>query len=362
MRTSVQFFTTTGIFCLFTRDPQIGQRLGKVVTFLGPLGFISPGAEITSTSQGESSSISRQPHFSQDISKNFGFRFFVPNGNGIIRINVAVCENVDYKTWRIGEETSTIPINIWIDMRTRTDPMCRIHRGKDDRPKFVCGCPSCHGRYRAIAVSSDNRCRRNDCRGGWNYDLRRGYRCYHHRSRSNDGRRRNNYRRRYNDRSWGNDNGCRRRYRRTVVNRERIGSRLNHRCSAAYDRREGVCGPLNQSGCGGRRHANHCGCRVRENARLFDNYCLLCMNRCQGHEADNGENQFFHKTVSFPVENYTEALESFFILETISPASFFVDDQTYFSISDSQREVGESIPFFLNQSETAATSRLSDSI
>lgn len=98
---SVQFFTTTGILCLFTRDPQIGQCLGKAVTVFEPLGFISPGAEITSTSQGESSSISRQPHFSQDISKNFGFRFFVPNGNGIIRINAAICEKIDYKTWRI---------------------------------------------------------------------------------------------------------------------------------------------------------------------------------------------------------------------------------------------------------------------
>lgn len=128
----------TGIFCLFTLDPQIGQRLGKVVTFLCPLDFISPGAGITSTSQGESSSISRQPHFSQDISKKTGLRVFVPNGNEIIRTNAAVCENVDYKTWRIGEETSTIPINIRIDMRTRTNPMCRINRGKDDRPKFVC--------------------------------------------------------------------------------------------------------------------------------------------------------------------------------------------------------------------------------
>ena len=65
---SVQFFTTTGILCLFTRDPQIGQRFGKVVTFLGPLDFISPGAGITSTSQRDSSNISRQPHFLQDIS------------------------------------------------------------------------------------------------------------------------------------------------------------------------------------------------------------------------------------------------------------------------------------------------------
>lgn len=77
-----------GSFCLFSLAPQFGHFFGNKVTHLGPLGVASPGAGITIISHGESSSVSCQPHFAQDIVKNSGLFVLAPNGNGITLMSI----------------------------------------------------------------------------------------------------------------------------------------------------------------------------------------------------------------------------------------------------------------------------------